>query len=230
MSAAEREIRDAVVVKLRELLPGARIIHELNVAGTGSNRMDVAAVGDRAIVGVEIKSQRDTLKRLGEQWRAFSECCDTVIVVAHERHFTVTNGHGTARLNHPDFVDRWGRNVWMFPEPAARFGPGGWALSPWEHKYPRRAASQLKMLWAEELRAECARHRLATSRRSTRSSMIYDLAWLLTGREVVQAVCRQLRCRAFVEADPPVEASPAYSPKSLRKQAAQEPLFGAAHG
>lgn len=39
-SSDEQEIRDFVVAKLRQLMPSARIVHELNVSGQGSNRLD----------------------------------------------------------------------------------------------------------------------------------------------------------------------------------------------
>lgn len=68
-------------------MPGARIVHELNVAGQGTNRIDVAAIETQAIVGVEIKSRKDMLKRLAEQWDTFSKCCHCIIVAAHEKHF-----------------------------------------------------------------------------------------------------------------------------------------------
>jgi len=81
-SASEEEIRAAVVGRLRELMPDARIVHELNVAGQGSNRIDVAAIGKQAIVGVEIKSRKDVLKRLDEQGRSANNWRDAAAFVA----------------------------------------------------------------------------------------------------------------------------------------------------
>ena len=218
-SAAEREIRDAVVAKLRTVRPGARIIHELNVCGTSSNRIDVVAVTPACIVGVEIKSERDKLDRLGEQWPAFTACCHVVIVAAHQKHFREyryagqpENIPGDMRLNHPLFFDDWSlrTNVWPYPEPGAdRWGAGPWHL-PIRHdldvRQPR-AWSLLSMLWAAELRAECARHGLPSGQRVTMPSLITSMVWSMTGREIAEAVCRQLRRRAFAEADIPIEAA-----------------------
>lgn len=213
-SADEEEIRVAVVNRLRELMPAARIVHELNVAGQGSNRIDVAAIGEQAIVGVEIKSRKDVLKRLDEQWAAFSACCHYVIVAAHEKHFVEHRephwgNHVPAdmRLNHPAFVTRWDHagKVWRFPRPAAsRQFEKVWTFDPFRdvQKQPQ-ASAMLAMLWASELREECARHRLACDQRRTIPVMIVDMVWNMTGREICQAVCRQLRQRAFVRADAP---------------------------
>lgn len=212
-SADEEEIRIAVVARLRELMPSARIVHELNVAGQGTNRIDVAAIGTQAIVGVEIKSRKDTLKRLGEQWDAFTKCCHFVVVAAHEKHFIEhreplqrADVPSQLRLNHPAFADSWyrQRHVWRFPCPADGRYPVDkhWTFDPLRDvRRQPKASAMLDMLWADELRAECARHGLSASTRRTRPDMIADMVWMMTGREIVQAVCRQLRERGFARAD-----------------------------
>ncbi|UXS01111.1 hypothetical protein [Agrobacterium tumefaciens] len=229
-SLDEQEIRDVVVARLRELLPDARIVHELNVAGQGSNRIDVAAVTKEHIVGVEIKSRKDVLKRLDEQWKAFNDVCHFVAVAAHEKHFADfrepywDSDHTPERhLNHPLFFGkRFSRrkNIWRYPKPEMSDWNYGRHGDAWDFDRRKdlsripRATSMLDMLWAEELRAECNRHRVACSSRSTRPDMIRDLAWHLTGKEVTHAVCRQLRQRAFAEADVPFYADqPPASPQ-----------------
>lgn len=222
-SSDEREIRDAVAARLRELVPSARIVHELNVCGTGSNRIDVAAVAPELIVAVEIKSRKDKLDRLAEQWPAFNACCHHVVVAAHEKHFVAhpeINAHirddlpRELTLNHPLFVKQrfWGHKVWRYPRPEkGEFGrEPSWMFSThWDRVRGRRAdqpraAAMLDMLWAEELRYECARHRLDSGSRRTRPDMIADMVWMMTGREICQAVCRQIRARVFAEADPAI--------------------------
>lgn len=214
-SSSEREIRDAVVARLRQAMPGARIIHELNVAGQGTNRIDVVAVDRQAIVGVEIKSEKDTLKRLTDQWAAFNKCCHRVFVAAHEKHFQEHRHEhmrddlpGEMRLNHPDFFESWSRRrlVWPFPKPEKGFhGEAPWPFDPRRDCSSQpKASAMLEMLWADELRAECARHGLAANSRSTRPQMIAEMVWMMTGREMCEAVCRQLRGRVFTEADEPI--------------------------
>jgi len=235
-SLDEQEIRNAVVARLRELLPGYRIIHELNVAGQGSNRIDVAAIGTEHIVGVEIKSRKDVLKRLDEQWAAFNKVCHFVVVAAHEKHFTgfretywKDDRASVPQLNHPLFYGKWkhDNHVWRFPKPQesewSKYRPDG---TSWSFDRLRQfdriphATKLLEMLWAAELQAECYRHRVACTSRSTRPDMIRALAWNLTGKDVTHAVCRQLRQRSFAEADAPIypeQTEPAPQP-------VQEPL------
>ncbi|MGV1752812.1 hypothetical protein [Agrobacterium sp. CG674] len=223
-SLDEQDIRNAVVARLRDLMSGARIVHELNVAGQGSNRIDVAAIGTEHIVGVEIKSRKDVLKRLDDQWKAFNEVCHFVIVAAHEKHFADyreprwrDDVPSERHLNHPLFFGhrRGDKRVWRFPQPLPE------TLRPYPNDGDRwqfcrdrdlrvipQATSMLDMLWAAELQNECKRHRVPCSSRSTRPDMIRSLAWHLTGKEVTQAVCRQLRQRSFAEADAPIYATP----------------------
>lgn len=231
----EQDIRNAVVSRLRQLMPGARIVHELNVAGQGTNRIDVAAIGTDHIVSVEIKSRKDVLKRLDEQWKAFNEVSHLVIVAAHEKHFADyreaywSDEHAPERhLNHPIFFGRWAnrKNVWRYPKPEKSDWVHGrhddaWTFDRFKDlsRIPR-ATSMLEMLWAAELQAECRRHLISCSQRSTRPTMIRDLAWNLTGKEVTHAVCRQLRQRAFFEADAPIYPDQ----PAAASQPAQEPL------
>ncbi|AZN72273.1 hypothetical protein D5400_14190 [Georhizobium profundi] len=211
-SSAERELRDFVVSRLRELFPTARIVHELNVAGTGSNRIDVAAVTRQAIIGVEIKSEKDTLKRLDEQWDAFSKCCHFVFVAAHEKHFAeyrepwMSDGSPSEiDLNHPAFlgVYRRRRHCWRYPTPIPQYWSR--AFDPFKDvRLQPRASALLGLLWREELCDEARRHSVSVGSRATRHSMICEMVWRMTGREIAEAVCRQLRQRSFAEADTPI--------------------------
>src|SRR5690606_41993771 len=83
-SSAEVEIRDAVVTRMRELWPDARIIHEMNVEH-GSSRADVVAVQPDRLWICEIKSERDKLDRLAGQIKDFAPCCHGMIIAAHEK-------------------------------------------------------------------------------------------------------------------------------------------------
>lgn len=232
----EQEIRNAVVFRLRQLMPGARIVHELNVAGQGTNRIDVAAIGTEHIVAVEIKSRKDVLKRLDEQWKAFNEVAHFVIVAAHEKHFADyreaywrDDMPPERHLNHPIFFGKrfsYRKYVWRYPKPEKSDWVYGrhddaWTFDRFKDlsRIPR-ATSMLEMLWAAELQAECRRHLISCSQRSTRAVMIRDLAWNLSGKEVTHAVCRQLRQRAFAEADAPIYPDQ----PAAASQPAQEPL------
>lgn len=221
-SEVEQEIREAVERRLRELLPGARIVHELNTAGTGSSRIDLAAVEPTMITSVEIKSKRDTLTRLQHQWEDFTACSHRVIVVAHEKHFIETDGaHRIDRkvpelaLNHELMKSHVFRNcLWKYPDDNARIYrryrtkayDSSWIFSELERGRPiePHATKMLQMLWRAELYQECATNRISVGPRATIAQMIEAMVWQLTGRDICYAVCRQLRAREFVNADPPI--------------------------
>ena len=208
-SEAEEEIRAAVVDRLRELMPKARIIHELNTSGTGSLRVDLAAVDDETIIGVEIKSERDTLSRLQRQWDVFNRTFHETIVVAHRKHWNEAGDRLEHDLSRKSSVFL---ATWMYPKPVTDAGfyrAGRWNLPKawrWSHSRPEqpRAANLLQMLWRDELKAECSKHQISVTSRATRTVMIGEMVWLMTGREICQAVCRQLRQRDFARADPPI--------------------------
>lgn len=202
-SSAEREIRDYAAARLRQMLPDARIIHELVV---GRCRADLAAVELEQITLVEIKSERDTLDRLDNQLKSFSQVGD-VIVIAHEKWFDTTP-YDTGHPRHvpgPGLARHVGTQLWSYPEVPDRKMYGRWTLSPWRHERAApRSASVLALLWRTELLVEAQRHRIACGSRSTVTRLVRDMAWHMTGAEIARAVCRQLRQRRFPEADAPM--------------------------
>lgn len=210
-SNAEREIRAAVVNRLRALYPGARIVHELNV-GHGKNRIDVAAITRDRIVAVEIKSERDRLTRLADQVREFGRSCHAVVVAAHERFFesfTYTNGGAGYRESETLSAGARNAEVWHYPlysgpdVALARARFGVWSAPRFSIPDTRQL---LVLLWTEELRSVAVAHRIAGVTRRTPGYTLRDVLWRrLTGAEIEQAVCGQLRQRTFAEADPPID-------------------------
>jgi hypothetical protein len=84
-SDAEARIRDKAAAYLRKNYPNARIVHEL-VLSSGNIRIDLAAITENKIVVVEIKSERDTLKRLGAQVEFATYVANEIIVFINEKH------------------------------------------------------------------------------------------------------------------------------------------------
>jgi hypothetical protein len=204
-SSAEAEIRDAGVAKLRRLYPQARIIHELNCAGSGSNRIDVAAVAPDQIIAVEIKSAKDKLDRLTSQVSAFERCCHEVLIVAHTKFFAKAEPFEGLELSWPDRRNHHRSKVWMYPEPErdAPYPTSNYVWrAPEQSLYQPHAYAMLEMLWAEELRWLCGAHRIGAGKRPTCATMAAMLAYHLTGKEIAEGVCEMLRWRNFTEADP----------------------------
>ncbi|MCX5516259.1 hypothetical protein [Kaistia algarum] len=203
-SSAEHEIRDALVGFLHRHAPSARVVHELVVGGC---RADVGAVFRDRLILFEIKSERDVLKRLDEQVRQFSAAAHDTVIVAHEKFFdTATYQNGNRRIAWPHpLQSHCGRTpyVWAYPDP--QWSPYGhrWALPRPSLRQPQ-ACTFLDLLWRDELVTECFRSRISVTSRTPRWPMIEQMAWLMTGREIAEAVCRQLRQRSFPAADPAI--------------------------
>lgn len=211
-SAAEREIRDALVAHLRATIPEARIIHELDAC---ENRMDVAAVTTDRLYAFEIKSERDTLDRLERQMRRFAECSHHAVAVLHERFFDrAPYRTGEPRFVAPEFGGGHAVSVWSYPQNAARGTPQAqmyrWRLPVDRRWYPRirtpQADPMLSLLHREELMFEASAHGVGFRARDNMEAIKEAMTLDMTGRHVVAAVCRQLRARTFAYADPPIFA------------------------
>lgn len=190
-SRTEREIRDAVVHRLRAYIPTARIVHELNCSGGGSCRMDVAAITPDDIVGVEIKSERDTLERLKAQVAEYDRTFRVFILAVHESH--------VPELLELMIESKVSCQVWIYPDVFS------WDFDfRYSHNIPRSNLDMLRLLWRDELYAECALNGVVVPKRANITRMLRDMSMGMTGRQILRAVCRQLRQRKFAEADPPI--------------------------
>lgn len=204
-SEAEREIRDFAAAFLRRQRPAARIVHELVVEDC---RADIAAIETERVVLVEIKSSKDTLTRLSRQVSRFTAAAHMTIVIADKRWFEEFDYTGGGRGYRPTReLTKLPAPVSLLRYPEPKEGEftykNHWQLR--DHPRPEpHAAKLLGLLWKGELLAEAARHRIVSNSRSTVSSLIKDMVWMMTGREIALAVCRQLRARPFPEADAPI--------------------------
>jgi hypothetical protein len=216
-SSAEAEVRDAVVAKLRAIRPESRIIHEINVSGQGSNRIDLIAVGADEIIAVEIKSAKDKLDRLPAQIKAMRGVAHHVVAAIHDKflierptgewaaHYQRGGKHFRGAV--PDEAD--GANeVWVYPE-IQRANPDYDFIYPWRAPQKRQQVAlpydAIWMLWRDELYELCGALRVAVGRRSTMTDMVRDLRWHATGSELTRGICAALRARRCLEADPVID-------------------------
>lgn len=203
-SSAEAEIRDAVVSRIRERRPNARIIHEINVSTYGPNRIDLIAVDHAEIIAIEIKSAKDKLDRLPAQIAAMRGAAHHVVAALHEK-FLVPSTWNEGRVTAPP--EARGAEVWAYPEQEAGrcHGCGKWQPIPLliETALPGAA---LDILWRDELYDLCGALRISAGRRATMTDMSRQLRWLCSGRELTRGICAALRARRCVEADPEVAA------------------------
>lgn len=215
-SASEAEIRDAVVARLRQHRPSARIIHEINVSTYGPNRIDLIAVDREEIIAVEIKSAKDKLTRLPGQIQAMKGCAHHVVVALHEKFLVEqTTNQWAAHYERdgefylkklPEGLERGALEHWVFPERRrAMAGADHDYLASWRFPQSQLQVSlpegALDLLWRDELYELCGALRISVSRRTSMRPMIQQLRWLCTGKELTRGICAMLRARRCIEAD-----------------------------
>lgn len=192
-SSEEFEMRRCVEVWGRQMWPSARLVHELVVAQT--KRIDMAFIGKDYLVGVEIKSSRDTLERLGDQLTCFHQHIPLVLLALAPKWIAQPIGYG-------------GYCETLVVDPADQHPVRGVG----RYRQNRACTVQmLDLLWAEELRGVADRVGLNAPPRATMVENIGNIAQHATGAQVVREVCRELRARdAFPKnpkhppSDPPV--------------------------
>lgn len=207
-SSAEGEIRVAVAERLREIVPGCRIIHEIN-AETFGNRIDVLAVGTDRIAAVEIKSEKDKLDRLPAQISAMRSVAHHSYAALHEKFLEPLGQAARYGVVTPDAAR--GAIVWVYPR-ADRKGhvecQSEWLQSDrWsKHKFCLPDGA-IWMLWRKELQEICHNIGMRSVSRLTMEEAVDHIRWNRTGGQITRAICAALRARECVEADPPVSAN-----------------------
>lgn len=204
-SEAEAEIRIPAIRRLREILPGCRIIQEINAGTWGPNRIDLLAVSETQIYAAEIKSQKDTLSRLPAQIASMNRIAHRSFSVLHEKFLVPLGRTGVVRP--PDAA----RNsvCWVWPRrerPGAHVECGQvWMeRDRWKKIRLMPPPDALGMLWRDELYVACLEHDVKATRKHTMEQMSDALTWSLTGEQVTRLICKALRRRVCTEADPPV--------------------------
>lgn len=183
-SSEELAMRDKIDAWGRARWPDARVVHELVVT---PNRIDMAFIRPTDLIGVEIKSSKDTLDRLEGQMHAF-------------------------RLHIPEvwvaFAPKWSDHIgYQFN----RIEVSDQAVNPtqWVSRDDLTTARMLSLLWAAEARNIAGRMKVSASLRTPLYKLLPELAAHMTGREIVREVCTELRARrAFWRADPPISSTP----------------------
>lgn len=203
-SEAEKEIRDEVVKHLRKIIPGCRIIHEINAASFG-NRIDVLAVGEDRLAAVEIKSSKDKLDRLPAQIAAMNGVSNLVFAAIHEKFLDKVRGNA-----HPPKEVKMA-TTWVYPRKyreghihcREKWHERNW----WDKNLKCLPDGALYMLWRKELQDLCRGLKVKGVAKLTMEECIDHINWNMTGAQITHAVCAALRTRECVEADPPIAAN-----------------------
>ena len=218
-SPAEAEVRDAVVARLRQHRPQARIMHEVNCSLFGPNRIDVIAVSPAEIISVEVKSRKDKLDRLPAQIASMRGMSHHVIAALHEK-FLVERPEPTNRFaaHYERDGEFWmrceppeakGAIPWIYPETRRAMmdvvSGGNDFLAVWRKPQPAIQAAlpgAIDMLWAEEMRDFCALVGIEARKSDSRARLLPLIRWRCTGEQITKGVCQILRARRCIEADP----------------------------
>lgn len=208
-SEAEERIRAKVEAQMRLWYPAGRIIHEL-VLEQGGRRLDVATVTEDRIVVAEIKSEKDTLKRLKAQVERALQVADEVWVVVAEKHAAEVRSRLSWSLPRASDEERWTKNPDYMRdlEKCVIFTETDAGLKRWKEggaKFAPLPYHRFDLLWAAEMRNALGRHfggaAMTKAARMTRDDMARLIIEHLSGREIRRAVCAQLRARGFARAD-----------------------------
>lgn len=211
-SDAEAAIREPVVARLRGIVPGCRIIHEINACGTGSTRFDVMAVGTSKIAIAEIKSERDKLDRLPEQVAAMARVTDLYYVAIHER-FLASISHVKMIVPPKEVRDAV---TWVWPakdrDGHVECSSTWFERSRWSKPRLGLRIGALDLLWRSELHEICsAGLKMKSVTRLNIDDAKDAIRHHMPGKIIDVWVCRALRRRSCVEADPAIDDAEAES-------------------
>ncbi len=175
----EREIRRAVIADMKSD-PHALVVEELALTYYGA-RIDVSSVNG-VLSGVEIKTDFDSLDRLGDQAVAYNQVFDFVTLVVGGKHF-------------PKVLDSipiwWGISV-------AESENGNTVLQiirePGRNPSPEPIAIA-SLLWKDELLRVIRNCGVVVGERYTRRDLIHSLSQLLDLDSLRDSVRECLLCR-----------------------------------
>lgn len=135
------------------------IRHELTLDSSSSDgRADMVIATDRALIGIEIKSGRDTLDRLESQRERYAARFDRLVLVADVRHAPSDYAAGQAMEFGVTRLFAEGRLIGREDDRARWLST--WGDAPWEPvREPRRHGAgdrqsphaMLSLLWADEV-------------------------------------------------------------------------------
>jgi hypothetical protein len=216
-SSEELRMRELIVPELRKRCPSARIIHELPLRYS-ERRIDLAAVTESEIISVEIKSSKDVADRLEAQLRGFLPISSQVIVAlapkwneklpSIERKRKDYTSYSPQYTEAQEIINRVGWHpfveVWTVDADA-----GTIHITDRAHRKQQPWASRLlDILHVSELVSIAGKHRCWQGKRPRHTDLVTACVELMTGREIVAAVCGALRNRSAFgrDSDPPIAA------------------------
>lgn len=190
---SDADIRPALLTRLRSALAGdtdTAIVEELGIC-RGQVRIDLAVVNG-TIHGYEIKSERDSLRRLSAQAAVYSRVLDQATLVVTPRHIV------DALQIVPDW---WGI---LRCEPA----PGGLrfrAVRRGRRNPGREARSLVELLWLDDSIALLERHNAVRGVKGKPRREVWDrVCETIAVSDIASAVRARLKARVMQSAPSPL--------------------------
>lgn len=191
----DADIRSALHARLRSEHgsgQGTRYVDELGLCGTV--RVDVAVVNG-TLSGYELKSDRDTLRRLPTQIEYYSKVLDHATLVVGEEHYVRTDGVAS--------LPRWWGVIVASPSVKGVHLEEVRAAEMNQYLDPFAIA---QLLWRDEALCELEARDAAIGMRSKPRRLLWDrLAGLLELDELRGIVRDRLKARATWRRPPPHE-------------------------
>lgn len=189
-SKSELELRNAMEDLMRQMMPDARIVHEI-VMGDGKVRADIAAIGLDTIQAVEVKGAYDDTTRLLHQVGMFQLCVPSVWMVVSADH-----DYDAKLIRHllPSVGLIIGTNMdkqtWSKNQDPVK-------LEIFAEPKPMQPIPDMmtRLLWRDEMFNVCQRHNLGATSKSTRPTMKGKLLEFLDTETLQKEICQELRGR-----------------------------------
>ncbi len=191
--------------------PGYRCIHEVPLS---ERRIDMAFVGTKDLVGIEIKSSRDKLDRLEGQIEEYSRWLPEVWIAVAAKW----ENHGSLQCGRCNLI--------IVDDSALASGVVEYRQGLRPYRDELVCSRMLGLLWREEAARIAQRTGVIPGTSLTkdpRHRILPMLARLLTGNEIMREVCAELRQRpAFGrQSDEPMELDDEPEPVRQFTQAAE---------
>lgn len=168
----EAQLKESVVKRINSTKQ-SKIWYELVIA-KGKARVDIAKCNEEELVGWELKTEFDTLKRLDRQVVWFSKVFDRMTLVTHEKHLKKAM----------DKVPSWWR-VESYTDDGLKIVQEG------ESNPKISVATLCKLLWRDELVVEL-RKLGETCLSKLNKSQLRMLLWRKRDPEVVKKIVRKV--------------------------------------
>ena len=185
------ELLELAAQFLARRYPNSLIVRELSIGNWGSALIDLVAICDDEIIGIEIKGDGDSPTRLGLQQALYSKAADRMWILpspdlenrCFEGKHKVTREWGRLVLRDgkiEPFKYSWG----------AESKPGKLAIAP---------AQLLEALWKAELQFIAAGERCNSHSRMKVDELVDEISELVPLRNIRKAVCGRLLERDWAE-------------------------------